>query len=398
MINFLIPKEALPTTRLSVDTSKVKNIVDFDDNASLGFLLRELELDFCIHYHPKSKNINYYFPICLGSSSWNFLLSFKYWDLIRDNDNVQLLMYYGFESIQWKYYNQCHWFEELEKHLTNNKIPPNKVKFIVGDLNCKENTKTLSNYMAKVSFLGINIFELVHHTRHTVTDSYQQENKKEFLCLNSFMRWQRQALVFYLEKNNLLKNSLTSCIHWDYCVITEDEFESIKIDDTIYDEILEYRESVKPKRLTMKDINGDNIRSDESRSYLDFCSETNLYDSTKYSLVSETYCSQEGGLFITEKSYKPISMGHPFIIFGPTGILKQLREDGYETFPELFDESYDDHVKPADQLKIIIKNLKTPKTITPEIIRKCERNRNHFYKQKGILKNKNKLKEFLSDT
>ena len=45
--------------------------------------------------------------------------------------------------------------------------------------------------------------------------------------------------------------------------------------------------------------------------------------------------------FITEKAYKPMIVQRPFIIMGHHRILQDLRADGYETFPELWDESYD---------------------------------------------------------
>ena len=35
-------------------------------------------------------------------------------------------------------------------------------------------------------------------------------------------------------------------------------------------------------------------------------------------------------------------MCHPLIILGRPGILKKLKEQGFKTFPELFDESYDE--------------------------------------------------------
>ena len=50
---------------------------------------------------------------------------------------------------------------------------------------------------------------------------------------------------------------------------------------------------------------------------------------------------EHGPRFITEKSYKPMVVRRPFVIMGHHRILQDLRADGYETFPELWDESYD---------------------------------------------------------
>ena len=46
-------------------------------------------------------------------------------------------------------------------------------------------------------------------------------------------------------------------------------------------------------------------------------------------------------LMLTEKTYKSILFGHPFLVIGSRGTLSHLREMGYETFDEIFDESYD---------------------------------------------------------
>jgi hypothetical protein len=63
------------------------------------------------------------------------------------------------------------------------------------------------------------------------------------------------------------------------------------------------------------------------------------YDTTYCSLVVE---SQIGGpMFVTEKSYKPLAFFHPTMILGVPGTLEFLKSQGFETFDNLFDESYD---------------------------------------------------------
>jgi hypothetical protein len=45
--------------------------------------------------------------------------------------------------------------------------------------------------------------------------------------------------------------------------------------------------------------------------------------------------------FLSEKSYKAIATHHPFLLASTQGNLAYLRDQGFETFPELWDESYD---------------------------------------------------------
>ncbi len=46
--------------------------------------------------------------------------------------------------------------------------------------------------------------------------------------------------------------------------------------------------------------------------------------------------------FLTEKTFKPMAYGMPFMIFGNKNSLQRVRELGFKTFPEWFDESYDE--------------------------------------------------------
>ena len=50
---------------------------------------------------------------------------------------------------------------------------------------------------------------------------------------------------------------------------------------------------------------------------------------------------QSGGAFLTEKTFKPIKYGQPFVIVGSPGSLAALRKLGYRTFDHAIDNSYD---------------------------------------------------------
>jgi hypothetical protein len=75
-------------------------------------------------------------------------------------------------------------------------------------------------------------------------------------------------------------------------------------------------------------------------------------DSTAFTLAVETYVdstavtgfslTQNNHLFLCEKSYRPMAAQHPILMASTQGNLAYLRGQGFETFPELFDETYDD--------------------------------------------------------
>jgi hypothetical protein len=82
------------------------------------------------------------------------------------------------------------------------------------------------------------------------------------------------------------------------------------------------------------------------------------YDDTHLSIILESMRSWEEGVgFLTEKTYKPISFCHPFMLVAKPGCLKFLKTQGFETFDNIFDESYDMLDSLPDKLKVIISNL-----------------------------------------
>jgi hypothetical protein len=84
-----------------------------------------------------------------------------------------------------------------------------------------------------------------------------------------------------------------------------------------------------------------------------------IYEDTYFTIIGETnyeYAVNE----LTEKTFKPILAGHPFVLVGTPGIYQHLHDLGYKTFDGLIDESFD-KVKDAN-LRIMkigesIKNL-----------------------------------------
>jgi len=64
------------------------------------------------------------------------------------------------------------------------------------------------------------------------------------------------------------------------------------------------------------------------------------YNSTEINIVVETQMSTDQ-IFVTEKTLKPLSLQQPFVILGSIGTLDFLQRAGFETYDNLFDETYD---------------------------------------------------------
>lgn len=104
------------------------------------------------------------------------------------------------------------------------------------------------------------------------------------------------------------------------------------------------------------------------------------YDQTDFSVVAETTVT-DSVPFLTEKTFKPIGYWHPFLIVGVPGHLQAIRDLGFETFGNMFDESYDTVEDLSQRIKMIADQVinYTPGDYSPETWQKLEHNRNRFF-------------------
>ena len=77
------------------------------------------------------------------------------------------------------------------------------------------------------------------------------------------------------------------------------------------------------------------------------------YIDTYFSLVTETVCDYPYSLR-SEKIYKPIAMGHPWIATANCGFYRDIRNQGFRTYSSLIDESFDSIHNNQDRLDRIV--------------------------------------------
>ena len=74
--------------------------------------------------------------------------------------------------------------------------------------------------------------------------------------------------------------------------------------------------------------------------WADVLLKSNLYLDSYFSLVTETVHDYPYS-FRTEKIWKPIAIGHPWIVSANCGFYRDLRNMGFQTFDGIIDESFD---------------------------------------------------------
>lgn len=86
----------------------------------------------------------------------------------------------------------------------------------------------------------------------------------------------------------------------------------------------------------------------------DLLSSMPLYQQAEFELINETHHQNIGDLiFLTEKTFRALFAGIPFLLFGNPGSLNLLHQLGYKTFPKVFDEYYDEIYAPMQSVEFI---------------------------------------------
>lgn len=179
----------------------------------------------------------------------------------------------------------------------------------------------------------------------------------KFLFLNGRMRPQRKWLLLKLSDMNLLDCSLYTNL--DYKGASDRELSYIidGVDQMIFAEPLRYL----PPEYEI-DLYRDQIGKPSDETNVKFHLFNNEwgeayikpepYIDTYFSLVTETVFSGHNS-FRTEKIWKPIIMGHPWIAAANRGFYRDLHNMGFRTFGNVIDESFDLVDNPQDRIEHI---------------------------------------------
>jgi hypothetical protein len=143
----------------------------------------------------------------------------------------------------------------------------------------------------------------------------------------------------------------------------------------------------------------DNIYTQYGKFWLDHITlkswvpDLERYDSTYFELVCESlgFHPQDDSFYITEKTFKPIMMEHPFVMVSTRHHMKNLRQIGFRTFDGLIDETYDGLEHTMDRIEAIHQELKRldiekSRELYQESREICRHNRDHLMNLQGRCK------------
>jgi hypothetical protein len=211
-----------------------------------------------------------------------------------------------------------------------------------------------------------------------ITPPDQRKITKTFIAPNRIIAGERQhrlEMLYHIFKNKLTDNHI-SCP--EVCPA-----ENISILDAVRPLVAKYPDiqEVFAKQSLPINFAGETDHPMHScwLSLFDECAESLLY------LVTETVATGRRH-HITEKTFKPIAMGMPFVIVGTRGSLEYLRSYGFRTFEGIWDESYDleqDDVRIARIASLLRSLDELPPAAKQDLFEQAqeviEHNWNHFY-------------------
>jgi hypothetical protein len=186
---------------------------------------------------------------------------------------------------------------------------------------------------------------------------------KNWFWYNESLWWQSQGYHKYKPNKNIDKIGLMP--------IRRVSDTRDKIVQSLRPSLDQFIWSYRDQRLPDDNYNNQDV----DQRYVNF----DWYDRSYFSLVIET--SQHDYIALTEKSYKPIAYYHPFVIVGVAGVLSELKANGFETFDNLFDESYDQMQDFDSRLSSIVSIVKNfDHTVYDQLTQqKLEHNHNLFF-------------------
>ena len=323
-----------------------RNIIPAYDLKDEMFLY---ELNFATYYYRNTLNV---FNINDG-----FLDNNKISDHIIDkikNKKGYFLITVLFES-----YVNDNFFKAMTHYFTVKKIPLSQIVYAT---NCANGQSIYNDFCQRYNIpseIQVAYIPTFRLDRTNVKDTIQKNVLSEYkpglrkkLFLNFNRRYSDHRLLFFM---NVIKKNLLDKF---YISMSADQPESHRS----FVENVQYLS----QRMPNFDITSEEIQSANNILPLvldvanfDFypmesseVSVETLYENSLINIASETFFFDKF-IHITEKTYKPIAFMQPFILVGSFKSLQHIKDMGFKTFGEFWNEDYDLEEDNEKRMKMI---------------------------------------------
>lgn len=185
---------------------------------------------------------------------------------------------------------------------------------------------------------------------------------------------------------DLWQRGLLTQSQWSYC-----ETGAIDQDSPIEIDMLDLRQHTEKFLQTVPRL-ADNLSQSQRNDHSGHVG--THYSDSWCNIVFETHFDADasGGVFITEKTFKPIKHGQLFFVAGCANTLAELRAAGYSVFDEVFDTDYDSEPRHTQRWRLLRESIEQARPHLSSLFRQVRsniiHNQYHFISQKRQQLNK----------
>lgn len=309
----------------------------------------------------KTHLANSWYPIGLGFFDFDIdyfaLLPATVFDQIQQH-NLKILFYYHEGD------NPCRIKQRLDQLVQQHNLH--------WDCYCFVSANTAARKIP--GFVYFNDFELWYWQRNfnvVPEPVHSRPRTHDFTALVRLHKTWRAICMADLWHRGLLNQS-----QWSYC-----ETGTIEQDSPIEIDLLNLRHHTENFLLSVPHL-ADNLSQQERNNHSGHVGKH--YSDSWCNIVFETHFDADAsnGVFITEKTFKPIKHGQLFFVAGCANTLTELRAAGYAVFDSVFDTAYDSEPNHTRRWQMLRESIEYAHGHLPDLFRlarsSIEHNQQHF--------------------
>jgi len=364
-----------------ISNNRIPTIIDLIDSQVRGPTpgLRE-DFHLVPHFYNRFNAVNilpacnlptelFLYEINFGNYHYRDLLhAFNFNDGILDQNNISPKVIdriknktaYILITLLFEGYLNDNFLSAMQEYFKHKQIPLTQIIYVN---NCGNGKEVYENYCQRHNIIPeiqveyLPVFRIDKTDITNAVDKYLVEGytpgpkEKTFLCFNRRYSDHRVLFFIMMVKKKLIDKFYISMAasqpeanrtfktNAEYLIYRHNTYEITK------DDIVEC-ESLLPLVLDNTDFN--NYPMETTLTPVE-----KFYKNSLINIVNETYFFNNI-IHITEKTYKPIAFLQPFILLGAAGSLQHIRNMGFKTFDNFWDESYDTEIDDITRFNKII--------------------------------------------
>jgi hypothetical protein len=272
---------------------------------------------------------------------------------------------YFLVTLFYEGYMDDEFLNHLSDYFISKGLPLTQVIYLTNCYNGKEVYKDYCKRNHKLPEIQMEYFPVFRidkcNVRQAMTESVVSKykpgpRKKTFLCFNRRYNDHRLMLYLAIVQRGLIDQSYYSMDK------TQPEADRSFVENCKYllsrfsDMGLVSEDVLAADKLLPLVLDNPNF----SRYPMEHCVDPvkHLYDNSLVNIITETYFFNKI-IHITEKTYKPIAFMQPFIMVAAAGSLNHIKDMGFKTFEDFWDETYDLEVDDKKRFTMIVSLIET---------------------------------------